>query len=327
MEYLIAVPWMFRGKAAKEINFNVSKEFEDGYMLGSSGDKEIVLKNAKNSIFIHNIFPVQIKKDNFNLESLGDLAKEFDNLKILKKSKSFAIETAAYRSEVKTRDFEVKFGQKLESLGYSVDLNKPEQIVYAFLHDKEVYLGCLNKNEVIYRYLDNSKVFSKIKNRLNRAQYKLVEALDRFNMNIDDGLALDIGAAPGGWTTELLNHGFKVYAIDPANLDDSLERNENVIHIKDKIENVDFKGLQFDVIVNDMNSDPVESAKIMVDNSKYLKKGGLAIMTAKLVTKNVDRFIKDVLDIIKDEYFIKTIKHLQQNRQEITFILEKNKVR
>jgi len=323
MEYIIAVPWMFRSKAAREINFDISKEFEDGYMLGSAGNKEIVLKNAKNSVFVHNMFPIQIKKDNFNLESLDDLIKEFDNSQILEKSKSFAVETASYRSKVKTRDFEVKFGQKLESLGYTVDLNRPEQIVYSFLHDKEVYLGCLNKNEIVYRYLDNSKVFSKIKNRLNRAQYKLVEALDRFDISIQDGVAMDIGAAPGGWTTELINHGFKVYAIDPAKLDESLENNEKVTHIKGKIENANFEGLKFDIIVNDMNCEPVESAKIMVDNSKYLKNGGLAIMTAKLVNKKVDKFIADVSDTIKDEYSIKAIKHLQQNRQEITFILEK----
>lgn len=322
MEYIITSPLVYRQKALDEINFDSYKELGESYTLGNfNNDEKKVLTDAKNSIFIHNIFPVHISKENLDLCNLEKIIESVEE-NMIKKSKSFAIETAAYRSDIHTRDLEVKLGESLESIGYKADLENPETIIYSFLQGKNLYLGVVDTDETIYRYLDNSKKFSRVEDRLNRAQYKLVEAFDRFNIDIKDGIAMDIGAAPGGWTKELIDRGFKVYAIDPAKLDNSLKDNKNVVHIKDKIENVDINYKNFDIIVNDMNCNPIRSAEIMVNTSKFLKKGGLAIMTAKLVSKNVDFFIDGVIHTANGVYDIKEIKHLQQNREEITFLFE-----
>jgi len=50
---------------------------------------------------------------------------------------------------------------------------------------------------------------------VSRGGLKLQEAINHFNINVKDRLALDIGASTGGFTDCLLKHGVaKVYAID-----------------------------------------------------------------------------------------------------------------
>jgi 23S rRNA (cytidine2498-2'-O)-methyltransferase len=53
----------------------------------------------------------------------------------------------------------------------------------------------------------------------NRAGYKLLEALDAFSIRLrQGGQALDLGAAPGAWTTLLRRRGLRVTAVAPAPL-------------------------------------------------------------------------------------------------------------
>lgn len=71
MEYIITSPLVYRQKALDEINFDSYKELGESYTLGNvNNDEKEVLTDAKNSIFIHNIFPVHISKENLDLCNL-----------------------------------------------------------------------------------------------------------------------------------------------------------------------------------------------------------------------------------------------------------------
>ncbi|MGG3572586.1 SAM-dependent methyltransferase [Bacillus gobiensis] len=71
---------------------------------------------------------------------------------------------------------------------------------------------------------------------MSRAKFKLLEAEVKFNINYNDySSALDIGAAPGGWTSLLLEKGLKVTAIDPSNLHPDLLRNPNLTFYKKRL--------------------------------------------------------------------------------------------
>ncbi len=60
---------------------------------------------------------------------------------------------------------------------------------------------------------------------ISRAEFKLLEALEVFGVSLPSrGRALDLGAAPGGWTRLLLEASLSVVAVDPANLDPRLNR-------------------------------------------------------------------------------------------------------
>nr|NIM04201.1 hypothetical protein [Armatimonadota bacterium]NIO95682.1 hypothetical protein [Armatimonadota bacterium] len=91
----------------------------------------------------------------------------------------------------------------------------------------------------------------------NRAEQKIKEALELFDIHINAGSrALDLGAAPGGWTTHLASLAKEVHAVDPAELAPEIEALENVIHLRCRAEALaQREDLQetFDLITNDMN--------------------------------------------------------------------------
>ena len=67
----------------------------------------------------------------------------------------------------------------------------------------------------------------------SRAWLKLEEALLRFNPAIEKGWsALEVGCAPGGATTALLDRGFTVTGIDPQFMDDRVAKNASFTHVR-----------------------------------------------------------------------------------------------
>ena len=80
-------------------------------------------------------------------------------------------------------------------------------------------------------------VYITSESRLNRSQFKLIEALERFNiqLNGNGSYALDLGASPGGWSKVLFSHGYNVIAIDKGELDNSLKNKPQIYHIKETI--------------------------------------------------------------------------------------------
>ena len=57
--------------------------------------------------------------------------------------------------------------------------------------------------------------------------------------------AVDVGAAPGGWTRLLARACAPVYAIDPANLDPDVVALPNVVHIKGLVGKRGVRGMVF----------------------------------------------------------------------------------
>ena len=325
MRYLVLAHTLFKKFAKEEIrqklpNAKFEDLFEGNFIADVNCSTEDILKLGKDAIFINNLFPIHYETKGSDIKKLVEELSSHIVPKLLKR-KTFRIETLTYGSEIHSRDLEVKLGTKLEEEGYVADLKDGEYIIFIVVYNNRYFVGILNKVNAIYKHISVAKRFSREKNRLNRAQYKLVEALERFNLDLPGGTALDIGAAPGGWSKVLAERGYKVYAVDPAELDKEVKQNPNVVHIKSRIENLKLHE-KFDLIVNDMNIDPRDSAKIMNELAKYLKQDGYALFTLKLVKKQPSRLIKEVSEILTN-YKIVKIKHLFQNRQELTVLLKK----
>lgn len=67
----------------------------------------------------------------------------------------------------------------------------------------------------------------------SRAARKLVEAFEWIGRAPEPGdVAVDLGAAPGGWTSVLLEKRVQVIAVDPANLAPALRKRRGLIHLK-----------------------------------------------------------------------------------------------
>lgn len=97
----------------------------------------------------------------------------------------------------------------------------------------------------------------------SRAWLKLEEAILRFKPVVQSGWqALEIGCAPGGATTALLDRGFRVTGIDPQFMTEAVSLNPNFSHIRKParyITKEDLAGINPDWIVMDMSIPPKDA--------------------------------------------------------------------
>jgi 23S rRNA (cytidine2498-2'-O)-methyltransferase len=159
----------------------------------------------------------------------------------------------------------------------------------------------------------------------NRAGYKLLEALDVFSIRLRRGdHALDLGAAPGAWTTLLRRRGLRVTAVAPAPLYPWLAFDDDVLYHPVTAE-IFLSSCQttFDLIVNDIYLDARDSAQLMVAYARHLRNEGIAIMTLKLAERNRRRVMDHSLRILRRAYKIIRVRQLVSNRREVTLFLRR----
>lgn len=159
----------------------------------------------------------------------------------------------------------------------------------------------------------------------NRAGYKLLEALDSFAVRLrKDDHALDLGAAPGAWTTLLRRRGLRVTAVAPAPLYPWLAHDEGVDFQPMLAEDfLDHCQTIFDLIVNDMKLDLQDSARLIVAYARHLRPEGIAIMTLKLRQRNRQRVMDHSFRILRQAYKIIRVRQLVSNRHEVTLFLRR----
>jgi len=159
----------------------------------------------------------------------------------------------------------------------------------------------------------------------NRAGYKLLEALAAFSIRLRQGdHALDLGAAPGAWTTLLRRRGLRVTAVAPTALYPWLTFDAGVSYQPMLAEEyLEHCRTTFDLIVNDMRLYAQESARIMVSYSQHLRQEGIAIMTLKLHLHNRRRVMDHAFRILRKAYKIVRVRQLVSNRQEVTLFLRR----
>ena len=159
----------------------------------------------------------------------------------------------------------------------------------------------------------------------NRAGYKLIEALSVFAIRLRRGdHALDLGAAPGAWTTLLRQRGLRVTAVAPTPLYPWLMLDGDVSYqpmtAGDFLNRCD---TTYDLIVNDMKLFVRESARLMIDYAAHLRTGGIGIMTLKLHTRNKRGQMDHAFRILRKAYKIIRVRQLVSNRSEVTLFLRR----
>ena len=120
--------------------------------------------------------------------------------------------------------------EKLFSLGYSNKESLGLIMSGNVLVNEEIVIKGSTKikeNDVI-----------RIKNKkkwVSRGSYKLLEAIEKFNLDLTNKICLDVGASTGGFTQVLLSKGAKkIYSLDSGTnqLDFSLRQNEKVVSLE-----------------------------------------------------------------------------------------------
>lgn len=272
---------------------------------------------SDNSIFIRHMFPVQLITPT-GIDGITKKILEF--CEKMPKGRNFSIQMR------KTEDFE--FPQDLEdeliALGHIKNDAKPDWALSLLIHEGTLYAGASYCVDNLSNWNGGMHRFKKSEDSISRAEFKLLEALAVFNVDLSKAdSALDLGAAPGGWSKVLLERGLKVTAVDPALLSASILNHPNLTHIKDVAERLKPKS-PFDIIVNDMRMDMMASSKIMLDLSPFLAFGGLVIMTLKLPHKEWYKNTKRAFKLLEKSYTVQGARQLFHNRSEVTVVLKNN---
>ncbi|NJN43361.1 MAG: methyltransferase domain-containing protein [Anaerolineae bacterium] len=208
-------------------------------------------------------------------------------------------------------------------MGRSSGCSNPEQILSVTLTPTEAFLGLSLAHENLSDWAGGERRFKREAGQISRAEFKLLEALETFKLQLpSDGLALDMGAAPGGWARLLAEHGLHVIAVDPAELDPRVETLPNVTHIRATVENYLPAREPFDLILNDMRMDARDSARVMLTAANFLKPGGFVVMTLKLPEKGTEDVAQAALKILKKDFSIIGARQLFHNRGEVTVALK-----
>lgn len=298
--------------------------------------------NSKDNIFIYGAFGLTdstpINKDDYASSIYSSIRRQAERAK----GRKIIIDIYDVNSKhgYSGKDMEVLFGNMLEKDGFNVSMDEPEVLVYAVLFNWKCYSGMTGYSTGKRELLNPIRHYNHSRNGISRAEMKIEEAFDRFGIRAK-GMAIDLGAAPGGWSCFLARKGFSVAAIDNAELNVkairesgiAVERYEKgskpergeIMHYKMGFAEayLKLKSTKADLIVDDMNISPKESAAAVLMYSPLLKRNGICVMTIKSMTKNVPKHLSSVKKELSGKFIVKRIAVLPSNRQELTLLCRK----
>lgn len=290
-------------------------------------------------IFVRHICPIHVagslRGDEEDLETLvqyvaSDLHEEVAEW--AERALPFSIQTRLF-APVDYRPFAVNdaVAALVEELtGAPLDVRNPEQVLSIVVlaneatGELEALLGVSSVAQNLSDWAGGARRFAREDGQVSRSEFKLLEALDVFGIELlPRSTALDLGASPGGWTRVLRQKELYVTAVDPGELDPRLAEDRGIrfkrmtaeAYLRDDPD-------RFDLIVNDMRMDGGDSARMMARYAPYLYPHGMAIVTIKLPERNAGRVLNHALKILGEAYTVAGVRQLFHNRSEVTVLLK-----
>ncbi|MEO2202661.1 SAM-dependent methyltransferase [Paenibacillus pabuli] len=292
-------------------------------------EEEVSIKLLEeNPTFLRHIQPVQFQENTEDSDqALEKLIAYITNhteltgtkvaLQVRKTEGSFWLENAASLKQVLT--------EKLDTLGCEWVVRDADHVISVFAADEVLYAGISRPEQNLSDWSGGAVRFQKEEGQISRAKFKLLEAEQTFGIDFASfHKALDIGAAPGGWTSFLLERGLEVTAVDPAKMDATLLQSPKLTFLKKNAGDVRFREGEFDLLVCDMSWSPKLMSRLVSDLLYSLQSGGTAVVTVKLLHKKPLALIKEVIDTFeRSRMQIQRSKQLFHNREEITLYMIK----
>jgi len=316
---------------------------QPGIILCEVPDAISFMKKAasEHPTFVRHLAPVQTLVDLHNgEEDIGTIATALAALPsfaFLEKGARFAVQSRFTQSDKSHGQRSYSSGRLNQVLAEAIAeetgaieaIKKPQVIISILCTMQKGYLGISYAEENLSSWPGGARHFAHTPEEISRAEFKLLEALEVFGLTLPSrGRALDLGAAPGGWTRLLLDSGLHVVAVDPANLDARLKKRPHLDHYHGYAENYLEESLKkhykFDVIVNDMRMDAREAARLLASASSCLRPDGLVISVFKLphATDEINPLatLSRALNIVSSRYDTIQARQLFHNRQEVTVV-------
>ena len=212
----------------------------------------------------------------------------------------------------------------LAEIGGEPAMQEPEVILSVYAAAAELLVGWGAPRELLSDWPGGAVRFQREEGQISRAKFKLLEAERTFGLRLSAFReALDVGAAPGGWTSLLLERGLAVTAVDPAELNPSLTDHPKLTYLKKNAGDVRFERGTFDLLVCDMSWSPMLMVKLIMELRDALQPGATAVITVKLMHRKPLQTIRDVADKLAGSFELRKAKQLFHNRDEITLYLTK----
>ncbi len=314
-----------------------------GITLYETPHVEMLMQMAaeEQPIFVRHLAPVQtIVTLNNSEQDIGTLAltlAELPTFSQLERGQYFAVQTRLIQAEDYTIRRPYSSGQVnrllaeaiSEETGAVESIRKPRIVVSLLCLAEKGYLGISPAYENLSDWPGGARHYAQTPEQISRAEFKLLEALEVFGVQLpSQGRVLDLGAAPGGWTRLLLQEGLSVVAVDPANLDPRLNRRPHLEHYRGYaetyLEEAVKKHRRFDLIVNDMRMDAREAARLLGQVAPCLRPDGFIISVLKLPHESLEIqpliTLNEAIRTLKKYYAIVHARQLFHNRQEVTVI-------
>jgi 23S rRNA (cytidine2498-2'-O)-methyltransferase len=223
-----------------------------------------------------------------------------------------------------SQEVPIAVGQVLEArTPATFRFRDPDQVVSIEVYQDVAYIGCTPSADTVLKPLLNMRIHAPGQRPLNRAESKLREALEAFGVEVHPGMrALDLGAAPGGWTKVLAEAGAEVVAVDPADLDPGVAALPRVTHVRAHGQDLALSAdaAPFDLLTNDMNLDPDRSAAVVLALLPWLRPRGAVIMTVKFMSGRRRALIGQVMDALGPHFLEQRRQHLPHNARETTVL-------
>jgi len=215
--------------------------------------------------------------------------------------------------------------EALRANGIEVSRAGQETVLSVCLAPTGVLVGLNNAADSISDWPGGRVRLARPREQISRAEFKLEEALQAFPVRLPaTGTALDLGAAPGGWTRILRAHGLRVVAVDPGELDPRLGNDRGIRHEPTTAgEFLRRRSQGYDLVVNDMRMDARRSCEVTLAAGDHLASGGYAIATLKVGTRRVWATIDECLRLLRTGYTVIGARQLHHNRHEITVALRR----
>jgi 23S rRNA (cytidine2498-2'-O)-methyltransferase len=282
------------------------------------------LENFK-PIFVRYLMPISIEKE-INVEDDLDIQELFKDIKC-SNNDVFILHFSILdsHSELNKANIIAKCLKYFKESGIIINPKTANKIICLTIFNNKLYFGISTITESLNSWPLGECRFKYETNQICRAEFKLLEAIEYFKIKLlNYKNALDLGAAPGGWTRILLEKGLHVTAVDPAELNESLSINNNLFHYRGTSQNFfrEYNSEKYDIIVNDMKMDTKKSIKIMEEAAKHLKNNGIIIITLKLNPNRELEEVKECIKLIKNNYEIIGIHQLFHNRSEATIVFK-----
>ena len=297
-------------------------------------------------VFVRHLAPVQAVIHLSNTENdIGELALAIANLpsfSLLERGQRFSIQTRLLQTDTRgaqegSNKHSYSSGHVNQSLAEAIaeetgaveSIKKPQIIVSLLCTMQKAYIGISLTTDNLSDWPGGARHYAHLPEQISRAEFKLLEALEVFGVTLPaQGSALDLGAAPGGWTRILLESGMHVVAVDPAKLDSRLSKSPHLEHYRgyaeDYLAEAIKKRRKFDVITNDMRMDAREASRLLVQAGACLRNDGFIISVLKLPheTHAIDplKNLNEALRVLQRRFALVQARQLFHNRQEVTVL-------